>query len=120
MRKFIICLVLAVMAVFSLSADEVLKTKTEYWYGGSLQVDVKLVKFEEDYYAVFWVYKNGLNMIDMFPYTSLSDANILWNYSSPAVNRKLYKSMLEKASEEDAKELGIKPGLCALNVYYID
>lgn len=120
MRKILVIAILAVMAMFSLSADEVLKTKTEYWYGGNLQVDVKLVKFEEDYYAVFWVYKNGLNMIDMFPYTSLADANLLWNYSSPAVNKKFYKSTAVEANEEDAKELGIKPGFCALNVYYVD
>lgn len=120
MKKIITITILVLMTIFSLSAEEILKTKTEYWYGDNLQVDIKLVKFEEDYYAVFWVYKNGLNVVEMFPYASLGDANLLWTYSSPDIGRKLYKSTVMEASEEDAKELGIKPGLCALNIYYID
>ena len=119
MRKLAITIALLIMAAFTLSADEVLKTKTEYWYGGNLQVDVKLVEID-DFYAVLWTYKDGMNVVEMFPFASLSEANLLWNYSSPAVNRKLYKSTVGDASEEDAKELGIKPGIYVLNVYYID
>ena len=82
MKRFVIGLVLVVMAVFSLSADETLKQRrVNNAYEG--RADVFLNKTvdpgKEPYYSVIWWMDDGTDVVHCYDCASLEQAFNVWS-----------------------------------------
>jgi len=81
MRKIVIGLVLAVMAVFSLSAFETLKERhVDNAYEGRADVILgSRTRTDGVSYRVIWKHLNGSDVLDYYDFSSLEQAFNVWN-----------------------------------------